>query len=91
MGGSSRLPLRGAAQLREGGGCFCSLIVHSWGCSVEGEKRLGELPLRGAAARLREGGVFIWGSSRCAGLLDKSIEGEKRLLLGELPLRGAAP
>ena len=29
---------------------------------------LGELPLRGAAAQLREGEGSFWGSCRCAGL-----------------------
>ena len=85
------LPLRGAAQLREGGGCF-----YIW----------GELPLRGAA-QLREGGGCFWGgggapaargcsieggrrmrwgSSRCAGLLDRARK-NKGCFWGELPLR----
>ena len=57
------IPLRGAARLREGGGCF-------WGSSrcaglLDGGGRrllLGELLLHGAA-RLREGGGCFWGSS----------------------------
>ena len=41
------------------------------GCSREGGRKLflRELPLR-VAAGLREGGVYFWGSSLCAGLLD---------------------
>ena len=44
-------------------------------CSIEGRKRLlyGELSLRGAAGRGGENAV-LWGSSRCAGLLDQRKE-----------------
>ena len=46
------LPLRGAARLKEGGGCFGGALA-ARGCSIEGGRRLflGKLPLRGAAGR----------------------------------------
>ena len=77
------------------------------GCWITDRRRLlwGEPQLRGAAG-LEKCRVCFGGSSRCAGLLDRSQEeaafgrspaargcsiGErKKLLFGELPLRGAA-
>ena len=74
---SGELPLRGAARSKE--------EAASWGSStavLRGAAGMGEgggcfweeLPLRGAA-RLWEGGAgCVWGSSRCAELLDRGRE-----------------
>ena len=77
----------------------CSSIEGVWSLS------LGKFLLRGAAG-LMEAGAYFWGSSRCAGLLDRGreeavsrgapavqgrrIDGENRLIRGDFPLRGAA-
>ena len=79
------LPLRGAARLKERGGCFegGSRYAGLLDRERERERRLlwGELrPLRGAAQLKEEGGCF-GGSSRCAGLPDSRRE--------EAALRGA--
>ena len=58
------LPLRGAAQLREGEGSFwgsCRCAGLRWIEGGRGLAALGELSLRGAA-QLREGEGSFWGS-----------------------------
>ena len=46
------------------------------GCWIANGRRLllKGLPLRGAAGLSVGGSCFIWGSSRCAGLLDRGRE-----------------
>ena len=102
------LPLRGAAGLQTGGGCFwwssrfAGLLGRrkeeaalggapaARGCPLEQGGRslfLGELPLRGAAGIQRRGGCS-WGSSRCAGLLDRRKE---EAALGGAPAARGCP
>ena len=102
------LPLRGAAGLQTGGGCFwwssrCAGLLDrrkeeaalggapaARGCPLEQGGRslfLGELPLRGAAGIQRRGGCS-WGSSRCAGLLDRRKE---EAALGGAPAARGCP
>ena len=66
------LPLRGAAGMGEGGGCFGGGAPAARGCPIEGGRRLlwGELPLRGAARfegrkrLLRLGEIPLRGAAR---------------------------
>ena len=74
---SGELPLRGAARSKEEAASWGSSTAVLRGAAGMGEGGgcfWGELPLRGAA-RLWEGGAgCVWGSSRCAELLDRGRE-----------------
>ena len=83
-----KLPLRGADWRKEEAAFGGAPAAR--GCPLEQGGRslfLGELPLRGAAG-LQTGGCCSWGSSRCAGLLDRRKE---EAALGGAPAARGCP